>query len=65
LQHVLEIAEARDVRDKKGLIALYQRIGLHKGATNQFETLLAQEMGRRARRDMINRPAALYARSSQ
>lgn len=65
LQHAVEIADAPEVRSKAGMIALYQRIGLHKRATDQFETLLAQEMGRRTRRDLASRPAALYARTSQ
>lgn len=65
LQHAVEIAEARSVRDEAGLVALYRRIGLHKGATNRFETHLAQEIGRQARKDILSRPAALYARGSQ
>lgn len=65
LQHAVEIADARQVRDEAGLVALYRRIGLHRGATNRFETALAREMGRRARRDLVNRPAALYARHPQ
>jgi len=65
LQHAVEIASAPDVRDEAGLVALYRRIGLHRDATNNFETVLAQEMGRRARRDLINRPSALYARGTQ
>lgn len=65
LQHAVEIAAAPEVRDKAGMVALYQRIGLHKRATDKFETALAQEMGRRTRNDLSNRPAVLYARSSQ
>lgn len=65
LQHAVEIAAATNVRDEAGLISLYQRIGLHRGAKTNFETLLAQEMGRRARFDLASRPAALYARGSQ
>ena len=62
LQHTVEIADARNVRDEPGLIALYQRIGLHRSARTNFETALAQAMGRRARLDLASRPAALYAR---
>jgi hypothetical protein len=65
LQHALEIAEARSVRDEAGLVALYRRIGLHKGAMNRFETHLAQAIGRQARKDLLSRPAALYARGGQ
>jgi hypothetical protein len=65
LQHAVEIADARQVRDEAGLAALYERIGLHSGSRNRFETTLAQEMGRRARRDLVNRPAVLYARGGQ
>jgi hypothetical protein len=65
LQHAVEIAGAPDVRNEAGIVALYRRIGLRPDATTSFETLLAQEMGRRARRDLINRPAALWARGSQ
>jgi len=65
LQHAVEIADAPGVRDQAGLVALYRRIGLHRRASNNFETALAQEMGRRARRDLASRPAALYVRGSQ
>lgn len=65
LQHAVEIAAARDVRDEASLARLYQRIGLHRGAKNNFETLLAQQMGRRARGDLSNRPAELYARREE
>lgn len=65
LQHAVEIAGAPEVRDDAGLVALYQRIGLHRGAKTNFETVLAQEMGRRARLDLSNRPASLYARRNQ
>lgn len=64
LQHAVEIAEAPQVRDAAGLVTLYRRIGLHRGATNNFETALAQQMGRRARSDLSNRPAALYVRGT-
>ena len=64
LQHAVEIANAPDVRDEPGLVRLYQRIGLHRGAKTNFETALAQAMGRRAKSDLTSRPAALYARRS-
>jgi hypothetical protein len=62
LQHAVEIADAPNVRTEAGLVALYRRIGLHRRSTNNFETLLAQQMGLRARQDVQARPAALYAR---
>lgn len=65
LQHAVEIANAPEVRDEAGLVALYRRIGLHKNAREKFETAVAQQMGRRARADLVTRPAALYARRSQ
>ena len=65
LQHAVEIAEAPQVRDQADMIALYQRIGMHRGATNRFETMLAQEAQRRTRYDLSNRPMAPYSRSSQ
>jgi hypothetical protein len=65
LQHATEIAAAPEVRDEATLVSLYRRIGLHRAAKTNFETVLAQEMGRRARFDLANRPAALYARGSQ
>lgn len=66
LQHAVEIADAKDVRDEAGLVALYKRIGLHRSATTRFETALAREMGRRTRKDLLDRrPAALYARRTR
>lgn len=65
LQHATEIADAPEVRDNADLVALYRRIGLYKNARTGFETALAQEMGRRTRRDLAGRPSGLYARSSQ
>lgn len=58
LQHALEIAEAPDVRDGRTMAALFRRIGWSSGATNQFETHLAQAIGDRVRRDLGARVSA-------
>ena len=51
LQHAVEIAEASDVRDEKGLAKLYQRIGMNSGE-HIYDTAAAQEMGRIVRREL-------------
>ena len=51
LQHAVEIADAADVSDEKGMAALYQRIGVRGGAYI-YDTLAAQDMGRRIRRQL-------------
>jgi hypothetical protein len=52
LQHAVEIADAVDVSDEKGMEALYTRIGVRGGA-HIYDTLAAQEMGRRIRRELL------------
>ena len=51
LQHAVEIADAVEVTDEKGMEALYVRIGIRGGA-HIYDTLAAQEMGRRVRREL-------------
>jgi len=51
LRHAIEVAEARDVVDAVGLVALYRRIGIDRG-NNVFETIEAQETGRRVLREL-------------
>ena len=51
LQHAVEIADAAEVRDEKGMEALYARIGVRGGA-HVYDTLAAREMGRRIRREL-------------
>ena len=51
LQHAVEIADAVEVTDEKGMEALYARIGIRGGA-HIYDTLAAQEMGRRVRREL-------------
>jgi hypothetical protein len=66
LQHAVEIARAREVRDRDGMVALYQRIGLRKESTNRFETQLARDTGHRVRAEIASRPslAAFNARAA-
>jgi hypothetical protein len=54
LRHALEIAEARDVRTEKDLVALYQRIGdrSHE-ALHQYDTAAARSAGRRVQRELV------------
>ena len=53
LRHVLEVAAAPDVRDQKGLAALYERIGQPGGMTHSFDTRAAQNTGRRVKRELV------------
>jgi len=57
LQHAAEIARARDVRDDAGMRRLYQRIG-SETVDDQFETLEASEVERRARMEQFSRRTA-------
>ena len=54
LRHALEVAESPEVRDESGLIALYQRIGhpTSTGATHQYDTVAAQDTGRRVKAEL-------------
>jgi hypothetical protein len=51
LQHANEVADAHDVIDMSGFIALYERIGVRNG-WHQYETKRAQEVGRQIRREV-------------
>jgi hypothetical protein len=53
LRHALEIATAPEVRDQKGLIALYRRIGEPGGGVHTFDTRAAQNAGRRVMRELV------------
>ena len=48
LQHALEVAAAPEVRDSKGLAALYRRIGW-EGQKDRFETAAARSVGNQVR----------------
>jgi len=51
LRHALEVAES-DVRDEAGLIALYERIGHPSTGIHQYDTLAAQDAGRRVKAEL-------------
>jgi hypothetical protein len=51
LRHALEVAES-DVRDEPGLIALYERIGHPSTGIHQYDTLAAQDTGRRVKAEL-------------
>jgi len=53
LRHALEVAAAPDVRDQRGLIELYERIGERGGMVHTFDTRAAQNTGRRVRRELV------------
>jgi hypothetical protein len=52
LQHVAEIADATDVRDVLGVVALLKRIGWQGSSANGFETPAALEVGRQVAREV-------------
>jgi len=52
LRHAVEVADAPDVVDVNGLAALYRRIGIDRG-NNEYDTLDAQETGRRVLKELI------------
>jgi len=52
LRHAVEVAEATTVVDEPGLAALYRRIGVDHGH-NLFDTLEAQETGRRVLKELV------------
>jgi hypothetical protein len=51
LRHAVEVAEAPSVVDQPGLAALYRRIGVEHGH-NVFDTIEAQEIGRRVLKEL-------------
>ena len=53
LRHALEVAAAPEVRDQKGLTALYERIGEAGARTHSFDTRAAQNTGRRVKRELV------------
>jgi hypothetical protein len=52
LQHALEIADAREVRDSGALIRLYERIGHESNGEHAYDTEAAQDMGRIVSREL-------------
>jgi hypothetical protein len=52
LRHALEVAAAPEVRDQRGLMELYQRIGEPGGRLHSFDTRAAQNTGRRVRSEL-------------
>jgi|WetSurMetagenome_2_1015567.scaffolds.fasta_scaffold522801_1 hypothetical protein len=56
LQHVVEIAAARDVRDDEGMRALFKRIGWRSRQPDAWETEAAIDAGRRVDREIRRRP---------
>lgn len=52
LQHALEIAEARGVRDQRALVRLYEQIGRAGSAAHSYDTAAAQRAGRRVRTEL-------------
>jgi hypothetical protein len=61
---VIEVANARDVVDRAGLVRLFERIGFHlDGSHDLYETLEAQIMERRVRWQLSDnrQPRGLFA----
>lgn len=52
LQHALEVAAHPKVRDRKGMRALYERIGIRTGSFDRYDTAEAQSTGRRVRAEL-------------
>jgi hypothetical protein len=62
LRHALEIAQASEVRDARGLIALYQRIGDESlPGVHAYETDAAQDAGRQVRVELLRSVTAALA----
>jgi hypothetical protein len=53
LQHALEVAESPGVRDELSLIALYEAIGHGSKGPHRYDTMAAQNAGRRVRQELI------------
>jgi hypothetical protein len=64
LQHVVEVIEDSNVVDEKSLETLYKRIGEPSRATASlaWETVAAQEVASRVRRELNAQPVTLAAR---
>lgn len=52
LQHALEVANAPEVRDPQGMLALYRRIGHGGAGENDFDTDAAHDTARKIRREL-------------
>jgi len=52
LQHAVEVAAHRDVRDAAGLATLYELIGIPSPVQNRYDTAAARIMGRRVRAEL-------------
>jgi hypothetical protein len=63
LQHAVEVSDEDSVIDQRSLIGLYTRIGRPStsGVTGGFETLAAQEIGMRVRRELNASTASAFA----
>ena len=63
LQHAVEVLQDESVSDQRSLQELYKRIGRpsHSGAGAAWETIAAQEMGLRVRRELLSAAAAITA----
>jgi len=60
LQHVIEIANAPEVRDQVGVRLLFRRIGLDAGADDSFETEAARTVGANVRDELRDRRLAAW-----
>jgi hypothetical protein len=52
LRHAVEVADDPHVLDTDSLIALYRRIGIDRG-NNEYDTLEAQETGKRVLKELV------------
>jgi len=52
LRHAVEVADDPGVRDMTSLVALYRRIGIDRG-NNEYDTVEAQETGRRVFKELV------------
>lgn len=53
MTHALEIADAPEVRGPDGMVELYQRIGHSAGGEHVYDTIAAQDTGRKVRREIM------------
>ncbi|HET7219597.1 MAG TPA: hypothetical protein VFJ02_16185 [Vicinamibacterales bacterium] len=52
MTHAMEIADEPEVRGPEGVIKLYERIGHSSGGLHVYDTVAAQDAGRKVRREM-------------
>jgi hypothetical protein len=52
LRHALEVAESPDVRTQDALVELYERIGSAAPGGHRYDTIAAQNTGRRVRTEL-------------